>query len=117
MAKNFIQPGQVVSLPAPANVASGALVKVGVLCGVAQHSALSGEPVEVGLDGVWELAKVSAQAWDAGAAIYMVPASGLATTATTAGNLLIGAAVAAAANPSATGFVRLNGAAPAAVTS
>ncbi len=117
MAKNFVQAGEVVTLTAPADVASGALVKVGVLCGVAQHSALSGAPVETMLTGIHDLPKVSAQAWTEGQAIYMVPGSGLATTATTAGNLLIGAAVAAAANPSATGRVRLNGAAPAAVTS
>jgi predicted RecA/RadA family phage recombinase len=115
MAKNFIQPGSTVSLTAPTDVTSGALVKVGLLCGVAQHDALTGAPVEVGLDGVYELAKVSAQAWTEGVAIYMVPGTGLATTAATSGNLLIGAAVVAAANPSGTGLVRLNGAAPAAV--
>ena len=117
MAKTFIQPGAVVSLTAPAAVSSGDLVKVGVLCGVALHDAESGDPVEVGLSGVFTVSKVSAQAWTEGAAIYMVPGSGLATTATTAGNLFIGAAVAAAANPSGTGTVRLNGAAPTAVTS
>lgn len=116
MAKNFIQPGCTISVTAPADVTSGALVKVGVLCGVAQHDALSGAAVEIGLDGVYDLAKVSAQAWTEGAAIYMVPGTGLATTASTTGNLFIGAAVASAANPSATGLVRLNGAAPAAVT-
>ena len=114
--KNYIQKGSVVSLTAPAAVIGGALVKVGVLCGVAVHDAASGAKVEVALDGVFDLVKVSAQAWTEGAAIYMVPGTGLATTAATAGNLLIGAAVAAAANPSATGLVRLNGAAPAAVT-
>lgn len=114
--QNYIQPGNTVSLTAPADVLGGSLVKVGVLCGVAVHDAVSGAAVEVSLDGVFDLAKVSAQAWTEGAAIYMVPGTGLATTAATAGNLLIGAAVAAAANPSATGRVRLNGAAPAAVT-
>lgn len=117
MAKNYIQPGHVLPVTAPAAVLSGKLVKVGVLCGVAQHDAAEGAPVEIALDGVWALDKVSAQAWTEGAAIYMVPATGLATTAATAGNLLIGVAVAAAVNPSATGRVRLNGAAPAAVAS
>lgn len=115
--KNFVQPGAVVSVPAPADVVSGQLVKVGVLCGVAVHSALSGQPVEIAVDGVFDLAKTSAQAWTVGAAIYMVPGTLQCTTAATAGNLLIGVAIEAAANPSATGRVRLNGAAPAAVTS
>ena len=114
--KNYIQPGDVVSVTAPTDVESGDLVVVGVLAGVAQHDAASGAPVEIATRGVFELAKVSAQAWTQGAALY-ASATNLATTATTAGNLLIGVAMAAAANPSGTGLVRLNGAAPAAVTS
>ncbi|MBK4216131.1 DUF2190 family protein [Paracoccus caeni] len=113
MAKNFIQPGHVVTVPAPASVASGALVQVGVLVGVAQFAAEPAEPVEIALEGVHELAKVSAQAWTVGQAIY-ISSTGLATTATAAGNVFIGVALAAAANPSPTGVVRLNGAAPAA---
>lgn len=117
MAKNFIQAGSVVTLPAPAAVVSGSLVKVGVICGVALHSAASGEPVELRLDGVFSLKKTSAQAWTVGAAIYLIPATGLCTTATTAGNLFVGHAVEAAANPTEFGLVRLNGGAAAAVTS
>ena len=112
MATNFVQPGHVVSLTAPGAVISGALVQVGMLVGVAQVNAEAGAPVEVALEGVHELAKVSAQAWTEGQAIY-VSATGLATTAAT-GNVLIGTAVAVAANPSPTGTVRLNGSAPAA---
>lgn len=115
--KNFVQKGHGISLTATADVLGGGLVVAGVLCGVAQHDALEGDPVEVMLTGVFDLAKVSAQAWEEGDAIYVDPATALATTATTAGNLFIGAAVIAAANPSATGTVRLNGSAPAAVTS
>lgn len=115
--KNFIQRGAVVGVPAPRNVASGELVIVGVLAGVAQHSAVSGETVEIATEGVFELPKTSAQAWTVGAAIYATPATGVCTTASSAGNLLVGAALEAAANPSAVGIVRLNGASPAAVTS
>lgn len=116
MTKNFIQRGETVSVPAPADVISGALVRVGVLVGVAQHDAASGDPVELDLTGVFDVPKTSAQAWTVGAAIYFNPTSGEATTATTAGNVFIGAAVAAAANPSAIGRVRLNGSAPTATT-
>ncbi|MDP0929012.1 DUF2190 family protein [Paracoccus onubensis] len=112
MAKNFVQPGHVVTLTAPGAVTSGALVQVGMLVGVAQFDAASGAPVELAVEGVHELSKVSAQAWTEGQAIY-VSSTGLATTAAT-GNVLIGAAVAVATNPSPTGMVRLNGAAPAA---
>jgi predicted RecA/RadA family phage recombinase len=113
--KNFVQPGHAVTVTAPRNLASGELVIVGLLAGVAQHSALSGAPVEIVTNGVFDLAKTSAQAWTVGAAIYGIPATGVATTATTAGNVLIGTALAVAANPSAIGRVRLNGSAPAAV--
>ncbi len=114
--KNFVQPGEVLTVPAPAGgVASGAGVKLGVLFGVAQGAAAEGAPVAIACAGVFDLPKTSAQAWAVGAAIYWTGSA--ATTATTAGNLLIGVAAAAAANPSAIGRVRLNGAAPAAVTS
>ena len=117
MAKNFIQRGAVVGVPAPRNVTSGELVVVGVLAGVAQHDALSGTPVEIATEGVFVLPKTSAQAWTVGAAIYVTPATGICTTASTAGNLLIGVALEAAANPTPSGVVRLNGSAPVAVTS
>lgn len=114
--KNYAQPGDVLTVAAPADVASGALVVSGVLAGVAITDALEGANVEIATRGVYELAKTSAQAWTVGAAIYVIPTTGVVTTATTAGNLLLGVATAVAANPSATGFVRLNGSAPAAVT-
>jgi predicted RecA/RadA family phage recombinase len=103
------------TVPAPANVASGEGVRVGVLFGVAVRAAQSGQPVEIATRGVFTLPKVSAQAWTVGAAIYWAGASGCTTVAGT-GNILIGVAAAVADNPSATGLVRLNGAAPAAQT-
>lgn len=114
--KNYVQPGDTVTITAAADVTSGQLVNAGLLVGVAGTDALSGEEVAIKTNGVFELPKTSAQAWTVGAAIYMIPATGLCTTATTAGNILVGVAIEAAANPSPTGIVRLNGAAPAAAT-
>jgi predicted RecA/RadA family phage recombinase len=114
--KNYVQPGDTVTITAAADVTSGQLVNAGLLVGVAGTDALSGEEVAIKTSGVFELPKTSAQAWTVGAAIYMIPATGLCTTATTTGNILVGVAIEAAANPSATGIVRLNGAAPAAAT-
>jgi predicted RecA/RadA family phage recombinase len=114
--KNFVQAGDSLTIAAPADTLSGAGVRAGVLFGVAQHTALSGAPLSIATRGVFTLPKTSAQAWTLGAAIYFIPATGLCTTATTTGNLLIGVAAEAAVNPSATGVVMLNGAAPAAVT-
>lgn len=111
---NFIQNGDAVTVAAPAAVTSGDGVKVGMLFGVAQTDADSGADVAIVTRGVFTLPKTSAQAWSVGDAIYWNNTSGVCTTAATAGNIFIGVAAAAAANPSATGVVRLNGAAPAA---
>lgn len=105
--KNFIQRGDTVTVPAPANVASGSGVLVGKLFGVAAFDAASGEPVELQTVGVFELPKTTAQAWTVGAPIYWDGSK--CTTADGSGaNTLIGHALAAAANPSASGIVRLS---------
>lgn len=108
--KNFIQPGDVMTVTAPYNVSSGDGVLVGSLFGIAAFSALSGADVEINTEGVYDLAKTSAQAWTAGALIYWDNNGRVATTVST-GNKLIGVAAKAADNPSATGAVRLNEAA------
>lgn len=108
--KNYIQPGDTLTVPAPAAVTSGDAVKSGMLFGVAQAGAESGDDVVIVTRGVFRLPKTSAQAWSVGDAIYWNNSSGVCTTASTAGNIFIGVAVSAAANPSETGVVRLNGA-------
>jgi predicted RecA/RadA family phage recombinase len=108
--KNFIQPGNVITVTAPAGgVLSGAGLLVGSLFGIANGKAAQDEDVELSLTGVYALPKVSAQAWTQGAKIYWDNATKLATTAAAAGaNALIGVATKAAANPSAEGEVRLS---------
>ncbi|WP_118138783.1 DUF2190 family protein [Oceanicella sp. SM1341] len=112
--KNYIQPGDNLTIPAPADTVAGAGVAAGLLFGVAQHDALSGEPLVIVTRGVFELPKTNAQAWTLGVALYWNGT--LVTTAAGTGNVFIGVAAVAAANPSATGIVRLNGVAPAALT-
>ena len=107
--KNFIQRGEIITLAAPYDVASGAGLLVGAIFGVATSAALSGAAVEVAVCGVFELPKTSAQAWAAGAKVYWDDSAKVVTTVST-DNVFIGVAVAAAANPSSTGLVRLNGA-------
>lgn len=121
MATNFIQPGDLLTVPAPADVDSGEGVRVGVLFGVAQHDAVSGAQVTIATTGVHSLPKAPSQAWTVGAAVYWdhdAADGAVATTATTAGNILIGVAVAAVGSGAGeiVGKVRLNGAAPAAAT-
>lgn len=60
--KNFKQPGNTVTVPAPADVSSGDGVQIGSLFGVAVHDALSGEDVTLQIEGVVELPKLSTDA-------------------------------------------------------
>lgn len=116
--KNFVQPGDILNVTAPANVAAGQLCRVGVLAGVAIDTALSGAPVNIATQGVYDVTKTGTQAWTVGQAIYGVGTTTLvATTATTSGNILLGVAVAAvgAGAGETIGRIRLNGAAPAAL--
>lgn len=107
--KNFKQTGDIIEVTAPAAVASGDIVVIGGLAGIAFTDAESGAKLNIKTTGVFELKKTSAQAWSTvGLAIYRDASTGLATT-TSSGNALIGKNVAVAANPSAVGLVRLDG--------
>ena len=107
--KTFIQPGENLTVPAPYDRLSGEAMLVGTVVGVAQEDVESGDDVVMVRRGVFEHAKTSAQAWTVGAKIYWDDTARVFTT-TASGNTLCGAAVEAAANPSATGKVLLDGA-------
>jgi predicted RecA/RadA family phage recombinase len=106
--KTYVQNGEVLTLTAPYDVAAGAALKVGAIVGIATSAALSGATVEAITTGVVDVAKVSAQAWTQGQAIFWDDSAKLATTTSTS-NTLMGVATVAAANPSSVGRVRLNG--------
>ena len=108
--QNFVMKGDVVTVPAPADTLSSAFVLIGSLFGVASSSAVSGADLELFVGGgVFDVPKVSAQAWAVGNPIYWDSTASNFTTVST-NNTKVGVAVAAAANPSASGRVRLNGA-------
>ena len=105
--RNFIQPGKVLTMTAPTGgVISGEFVKIGSIFGVAAISADEGAAFELSTGEVYELPKNSAEAWTEGVAIY-ADANGIMTIVSTS-NTKVGVAVAAAANPSGSGLVRLN---------
>jgi predicted RecA/RadA family phage recombinase len=105
--RNFIQPGDTLTVPAPTGgVLSGGMVIIGSLIGIATATAAVGVPVAVKTTGVFELPKVSAQAWTIGVPIYWDGTAGNATTTSTS-NTLIGYASEVAANPSSVGRVRI----------
>lgn len=106
--KNYVQPGNIITVTAPVDTASGDGVLVGSIFGVAAIAALAGNDVEIDLVGVYDLPKVPAQAWTQGAPVYWdATAKNVTTTATN--NTKIGVATLPAANPSSFGRVRLNG--------
>lgn len=106
---NFVQKGKTLTLTAPYTVTSGSGALVGSIFGVAATDVASGVAGEFSVVGVFTLAKNSAEAWTVGELIYWDNTNKVAT-ATATSNKLIGVATAAAANPSSTGNVRLNGA-------
>ncbi|MBU2936986.1 MULTISPECIES: DUF2190 family protein [Pacificibacter] len=113
--KNFLQPGNTVSIVAAAAITSGAGVRVGVLFGVAAHDAAIGDDLEITVTGVFTLAKATGSAWAVGDALYW---NGTACTTTSGtGNLFVGVALSDQLSADTTGSVRLNGASPAALTS
>lgn len=110
MATNFVQPGNTITIPAPAAIDSGAVVIVGSIIGVAAGGAASGAPVDLETGGVWDLPKVSADVFAVGADVYYDETAELVTSDDdTGGNPKIGVAVAAAGNGAATAKVRLSG--------
>ncbi|MBL8444785.1 MAG: DUF2190 family protein [Zoogloeaceae bacterium] len=112
--KNFVQPGDTLTLTPAANVAAGAGYLFGAgLFGVATDAVASGTPGEFITEGVVTLAKTSALAIDVGDRVFWVPGSS-AVNKTSAAQVCIGVAVAAAANPSPTVKIKLGAYLPAA---
>lgn len=105
--KNYVQPGETITVVATAPMTAGLGYLFGAMFGIATTSGQIGDQVELQTEGVFDVNKVSAQAWTVGARIYWDNAAGNFTT-TVGSNTLVGVAVLAAQNPSSTGRVRLN---------
>lgn len=106
--KNFVQPGDTLTVTAPYDVASGAGMLVGLIFAVAAFAALSGAQVEGVTKGVFDLTALNADTATVGAAIYWDNTNKRCTT-TSSGNTKIGVATQAKANGDTTVRVRLNG--------
>jgi len=107
MAKNYIQPGRVVTLTAPYQRNSGEGALVGAIFGVAMQTVANGVAGEFALRGVFDLAKASG-AITQGALVYWDNTNKNVTTTSTS-NTRIGFALVAAASGDATVRVCLNG--------
>ena len=107
MARNYVQPGDTLTLTAPRTLASGDGFMVGGIFAVALAAAAIGKPVEARRVGVWDLTKAAGAAWTAGQKLYWDNTAFNVTT--TANANLIGAATQAAASAAVTGRVLLTG--------
>lgn len=106
--KNFIQPGNSVTLAMPYDRTAGQGVLVGALFGIATVDALNTVPAEVALTGVFDITKEPALAISAGARLFWDNTNRRVTTTATS-NVAIGHCVAAALAADATVRVRLAG--------
>lgn len=109
MASNYIQPGKTLTLTAPYQRNSGQAAKIGAaLIAISLQTLANAASGEWATEGVWDVDKNSAEAWTIGDKVYWDNTNKVFTTTSTS-NTLAGVAVAAAANPSSTGRLRLNG--------
>lgn len=106
---NYIKSGDVITLTAPYTVTSGSGALVGSIFGVAAGDITSGSAGEFVTEGVVTLAKTSALAISVGDLLYWDDTNKVVNK-TSSAQKLVGVATSAAANPSATVNVRLNGA-------
>lgn len=107
--KNYIQPGNVLTVFAPTGgITSGDGILVNALFGVAAYTAAEGEEVEIAVVGVYELPKADTITFAIGAKVYWDTTNGNATS-TASGNKLIGVATLAAAGSDSRVRVRLDG--------
>jgi len=112
--KNFVQPGEILTLTAPVgDVVSGQAYQIGSLVVVATHDAEAGDPFEAFVGpGVITHAKAPSEAWAEGEKIYWDDSEGVFTTDDdTAANPLVGVSVAVVAGGAedTTGTLRLDG--------
>lgn len=105
--KTYSQPGDVLALAPGADVASGIGYLFGTsLFGVAAEDVVSGVVGSFVTSGVVEIGKTSALAISIGDRLFWDP-TGKVVNKTTTAQQCVGIAVSAAANPSATVFMKI----------
>lgn len=107
MAKNYIQPGNAITITAPQPVIGGEGILIEKLFGIATHAAQAGEELELSLVGVFCLPKDGTDI-SLGQRVYWNKTTNIITT-TASSNTLVGVAVENAAISVTQVNVRLNG--------
>ena len=105
--KNFVQPGDNITLVASGTVASGRGVLVGALFGINSNAVVSGDAMVLETQGVFDHAK-AAGGVTVGQKLYWDDTNKVFTT-TASTHTLQGVAIQAAASGDATVRIRLNG--------
>lgn len=109
MAKNYVQPGDTLTLTAPYAVSAGGGAKIGTnIFGVALSDVANGAVGEWATGGVWDLTALSTDTGSAGTIWYWDDTNKRVTTTLTS-NLKIGVGVNTKSNGDTTARVRLNG--------
>ena len=110
--ENYVQPGKAIDVTMPDAMTAGDGVQVGTaLFGVAVDTYASGATGVIWTEGVFDLAKTTAQAYAVGARIYWNSTT-KKTTTTTGGNLQVGVALSTAGSTDTTARVLLRSTAP-----
>ena len=111
MAKNFVQDGLTIEFTAAAAVASGDVVVIGSLIGVALDAVANGEIGVASIEGVFELPKTTGTANTVGELIdFDITAAEISKLAVPAAGDIVGCGVAfaAAASGDTTILVKIN---------
>lgn len=106
--KNQVQDGDVITVPAPYTVTSGQGAQVGAaLFGIASGDALIGTPLDLQVEGVYDVTALSTDTAAIGDLLYWDNTNKRLTTTATS-NLKVGVAVAAKAAGATTARILLN---------
>ncbi len=114
MSRSYIQPGDVLTLIAPANLTAGTGVLVGSQFSIPQETVLSGASFDGYITGVHSHAKAASQAWTAGQVVYWDDTNKLFSNVATVGffgqgGVFIAVEAVAGGAGDTTGKVRLTG--------
>lgn len=102
------QSGNVITVAAPYDVASGAGAKVGSFFGVATSAALSGAPLELILTGAYSLVALGTDTGSIGTKMYWDDTNKRLTT-TSSTHMFVGSLLEAKTSGPTTATIRLNG--------
>ena len=106
--KNYVQPGDTITIKATADLKSGSPVMIGNIFGVACNDALKDQNMELKVTGVFSLPKIPTESWLAGALVYWDEVAKALTTVAD-NNQLVGVSLAISTAPASFANIRLNG--------